>query len=186
MIWKPPLWIFHHFLAWVPVLALWVFAGSNGSKRPATELGDGRIEFRPKKIAYSAWLMIVVFLAYETTELFLHSQWKPLNLAIAICLGFLTLAFLHSFPGTVVITDDTIQQIFWFRRNKRVGWEYIVEINTGGKSRTVTITDADGNKIVHSNQLPDRSRLLREIEKHCGDNLPPDFPAGTIAKPQME
>jgi hypothetical protein len=39
---------------------------------------------------------------------------------------------------------------------KQIGWADILETNSGEKSRTVTITGADGTNIVHSRQLPDR------------------------------
>ncbi len=175
MLWKPLLWIAHHYLSWMPVLALLVLTGGRGDRRPATQLRDGRLEFRPKKTASIAWLVVVVFLAYEATETFLHGQEKPFNLAVAACLGFLMIGFLCSFPGTVIVGEGSMQQVFWFRKNKRLRWETIVEINAGGKSRTVTITGADGTKIVHSSQLADRPRLLQEIKKHCGENLPPEF-----------
>ena len=52
---------------------------------------------------------------------------------------------------------------------------------TGEKSRTVTITGADGIKIVHSRQLPDRPRLLWELKQHCGEQLPADFPRERVS-----
>jgi Bacterial PH domain len=77
---------------------------------------------------------------------------------------------------SVWIASDGLQQVSWLWKNKRIRWEDIVEINTGGKSRTVTITGSDGTKIVHSRVLPDRPRLLIELRHHCGENLPSDFP----------
>ena len=91
------------------------------------------------------------------------------------------IAILCSFPGTVVITGSCLQQVYWFRRNKRIRWQEIVEINTGEKSHTVIITGADGTKIVHVRQLADRRRLLLELKNHCGEELPPDFPREPIA-----
>ena len=100
MIWKLLLWISHHPLLLALVWAFWVLLSGASKRRLAEDLSDGRIEFRPKKIAPVAWLLIVVFLAYEATESFLHSQWKVLNIANSAFLGFFALAFLCSFPGT--------------------------------------------------------------------------------------
>lgn len=86
------------------------------------------------------------------------------------------------FPGTIVITADGLEQVHWLWKNKLIQWSEIEEINTGEKSRAVTITATNGTKIVHSRQLPDRPRLLFELKQHCGENLPPDFPREPIAQ----
>ena len=51
-----------------------------------------------------------------------------------------------------------------------------------GKIRTVTITGADGTKIVHNRQLPNRPCLLVELKQHCGEKLPSDFPREPITE----
>ena len=84
---------------------------------------------------------------------------------------------LFEFPGSVVVTGDGLEQIYWFWRNKHIRWNDIVEIESGQKDRTVTITSANGTKIVHSRFLADRPRFLLELKEHCGEELPPDFPA---------
>jgi hypothetical protein len=81
-----------------------------------------------------------------------------------------------TFPDTIIVKADGLEQIAWLRRRRQIRWADIVEINTGEKGRTVSIIGADGTKIVHSRQLPDRPRLLMELKKHCGENLPSDFP----------
>jgi hypothetical protein len=81
-----------------------------------------------------------------------------------------------SFPETIIVKADGLEQVSWLWKNKRIHRSDIVEINTGEKSRTVTITSADGTRIVHSRQLPDRQRLLAELKHHCGENPPSDFP----------
>jgi hypothetical protein len=103
-----------------------------------------------------------------------------LDLIIAAILGILAMMFIFTFPETIVVTDNGLEQISWLWKKKQIRWADIVEINTGEKSRTVTITGADGTKIVHSRQLPDRSRLLMELRVHCGENLPSDFPREPI------
>jgi hypothetical protein len=109
-----------------------------------------------------------------------HGLGNPWEALIGASFGLGALAFLIELPATIVAGSDGLEQVYWFRRNKRIGWGEIVEINTGEKSRVVTITGADGTKIIHSRQLTDRPRLLLELKRHCGDNLPPDFPCEPI------
>jgi hypothetical protein len=44
----------------------------------------------------------------------------------------------------------------------------------------VTVTGKDGTKIIHSPMLADRPRFLLELKRHCGEELPPDFPREPI------
>ena len=169
------MWVLPHLPLFGMIWALWVLLAGDAEHRAAKDLQNGLVEFPPRRIVLSACLWIAVFLGYAATKLFLHSHGVPLNLAIATCPAVLAIAFLCSVPGTVIVSPETVQQIFWFRKSRRIRWEQIVEVNTGGKNPTVTITGADGTKIVHSNQLADRARLLREIKKYCGEKLPPEF-----------
>ena len=98
----------------------------------------------------------------------------------ATALGMLALVVAFSFPHTIIVMADGLQQITWLRRKKQIHWGDIVEINTGERSRAVTITGADGTRVVHTHQLPDRPRLLMELKVHCGENLPPDFPRESV------
>jgi hypothetical protein len=142
----------------------------------ATILSDGRVEFSPNRLAYWAWPLTIVLLAWTAAKDLMQSQGRPFELVMGGGVGWLALMLLFSFPGSVVITVDGLEEVYWFRTRKRIQWKDVVEINTGEKSRTVTITGADGTRIVHSAQLPDRPRLLTELKNRCGENLPPDFP----------
>jgi hypothetical protein len=79
-------------------------------------------------------------------------------------------------PGTVFLTDDGLEEVFWLWRNKRIRWSEIVEINTERKGSAVMVIGGHQTKIIHSDRLPDRARFLAEIKRHCGENLPADFP----------
>jgi hypothetical protein len=147
-------------------------------QRKARDLDDGRVEFAPNRRAVWAWGLLLLYLIYATVIQLKTSHGRPLNLT---ALGILTLVIVFSFPYTIIVTADGLQQIAWLRIKKQICWTDIVEINTGERSRTVTMTAADGTKIIHSSQLPDRPRLLIELKQHCGDNLPPDFPREPIA-----
>jgi hypothetical protein len=108
---------------------------------------------------------------------------KPWDFITGASLSVAVLASLCSIPATLIVSSDGMEQIYWFWRNKKIRWDEIVEINTGerGKSSTVTVLGAGGTKIIHSGQLPDRPRFLLELKQHCGENLPPDFPREPVA-----
>jgi len=158
------------------VAAFWLLLRKAEARQRATVHGDGRIEFARNAYSYLAWVLISVSLAWWAIRYLLFGNREPLALLQAVGLGLVTVMLLVEFPGTIVVTDIGLEQLCWLRRNKRILWEDIVEINTGEKIGTVTITAVDGTKIVHSADLPDRTRLLLELKQHCGENLPPDFP----------
>ena len=150
--------------------------GSADGQRKARELDDGQIEFAPNRRAVWAWGLLVPYLIYAIVSQVKYSHGRPLHLMTAAALGVIALMIIFTFPETIIVTADGLKQISWLWKNKRIRWSEIVEINTGEKSRTVTIAGADGTKIVHSRQLPDRPALLMTLKEHCGENLPPDFP----------
>ena len=159
----------------------WMLVSSASNRRVAKIFSDGRIEFSPNRRAYWALPLTVVLLAWTAMQDLMQSRGRSFGLVMAGGIGLLVLMLLFSFPGTVVITSGGLEQVYWFRRRKRIQWKDIVEINTGEKSRTVTIMGADGTRIVHSPQLPDRPRLLLELKNRCGENLPSDFPQEPLA-----
>jgi hypothetical protein len=158
------------------VVLAWMLFSRPNDRSVATILSDGRIEFSPSRLAYWAWPPTIVLLARAATKDLMQSQGRLIGLVAGGGVGLLAVMLLFSFPGSVVITVDGLEEVYWFRRRKRIQWKDIVEINTGEKSRTVTFRGADGTRIVHSAQLPDRPRLLLELKNRCGENLPPDFP----------
>jgi Bacterial PH domain len=183
MTWKHFSWISRELPIWIltaaVLISLW---GDADKQRKARARQDGRIEFTPNRRSFWAWTLLVAYLIYATINQLMHIQGRALNLMVAVSLGILTVMIAFRFPGKIIVTADGLEQVSWLWRNKQIRWAEIGEINTGGKSRTVTITGADGTRIVHSRQLPDRQRLLMELKQHCGENLPPDFPQEPIAE----
>jgi hypothetical protein len=177
MVAKHHIWIARELLAFaltvVVLLAVWGRADKN---RKAGELQDGRVEFTPNGRSFFAWPILVVYLIYGAIKQATHIQGSPLEMIFAALIAIFAVMIAVSLPATIVVASDGLQQVCWLWKNKRIRWEDIVEINTGEKSRTVTITGSDGTKIVHSSVLPDRPRLLGELRQYCGDNLPSDFP----------
>ncbi len=156
----------------VVVLAVW---GRADKQRKAILLQDGNVEFTPNRRSFVAWPILIAYMIYATLSQGMHIQGSPLKLMVVVLVGILTVMLAGSFPGKIIVASDGLQQVCWLWKNKRIRWADIVEINTGGKDRTVTIASSDGTKIVHSHTLPDRARLLIELRQHCGENLPSDF-----------
>jgi hypothetical protein len=164
MHWKHFIWIARELAVWiVTAVVLISFLGGADKQRRARVLHDGRIEFIPNRRAFWAWPLIVAYLAWATVNQLVYSHGRPLNLVTAACLGILAVMIAFSFPGTIIVTADGLEEISWLRENEQIRWADNVGINTGEKSHTVTITGADGTKIVHSRQLLDRPRLLAEL-----------------------
>ena len=179
------MWIARLLWVWiVPVLLLVLLSRAQENKQKAMALNAQRIEFTPSKLFHWASCLFAclfaIYAAYAAAAHLKHSHGRP-DIIISICVGILGPMILYSLPGTIAVTADGIEQAFWFQKNRHIRWADIVEINSDEKSRTVSITGADGTKIVHSRQLADRSRLLLELKQHCGENLPPDFPCERIA-----
>jgi hypothetical protein len=177
MTWKLLHWI-GDFLFWGALA--WIVFGIKGNRRPARALSGDRIEFFPHWLTIWAWMLIIGFMAMPSMRYVLHRQGNPWQIVFLTCLGFGALFVIFDFPGTIVVTCDGLEQIYWFQKRKRIRWKDIVEVETGIKEKAVTITGADGTKIVHSYLLADRSRLLLELKRHCGEELPPDFPGEPI------
>jgi hypothetical protein len=162
-------------------LVTWCFLAGAPKDRKANVSASGRVEFAPNRRATAAWLILAAFFVYLVPAQFRHVGEPRFSIVTAVAFASFAIALLTSFPGTILTDSEGLQQIFWAWKNKRIRWADIVEINTGEKSRTVTITGADGIKIVHSRQLPDRPRLLWELREHCGEQLPADFPREPVS-----
>lgn len=122
--------------------------GGAGKDRKADVFQDGRVEFTPNRCAFWAWPLLVIYLAYATFNQFTHAQKSPLSLMSAMVVAFFTVMIAISFPSKIVAASDGLEQVRWLWKNKRIRWNEIVEINTGEKSRIVTVMGADGTKIV--------------------------------------
>jgi hypothetical protein len=117
-------------------------------------------------------------MAFSAVNLLKQGLDKPWDFAAGVLISSALFMVLFYIPETIVVTDEVVEQVYWLRGNKRIRWNEIVEINSGKTDKLVTITGADGTKIIHSLRLADRERFLQELKQHCGENLPPDFPGG--------
>lgn len=90
---------------------------------------------------------------------------------------------LFSLPGILVVTKNTLEEHNWLWRNRKIKWTEIKEIRSENQGSAVTVIGPSRIRIVHSNVYPDHARFLMEIKKHCGDNLPSDFPEKPLSSP---
>jgi hypothetical protein len=177
MIWKQ-LYGIVEFAFWI--LLFWMFWGRDGKRGSARVLSGDRIEFAPDRISFWGWLLLVASLVFSIVHRLMHFHEKQWDLLTVILLGLYAIGFLVSFPASIIVSGEGLEQVYWFRPRKRIGWSEIVEIEFGPKDRLVTVTGSNGTKIVHTRFLADRARLLQEIRRHCGEELPPDFPGEAI------
>jgi len=190
MIWNLLNWVVNFLfwiaLAWI-VLGI-VGIGMVGNRRPARIIDEGRVEFAPHWFTFCAWLLFIIFMA---KSILIHSKeyrnipwmqnWNvPWNFVFLAYLGLVAVGILYDLPASIVVSEEGLEQVYWFRRRKRIRWKDIVEIESRQKDHTFTITSTDGTKIVHTGFLADRPRLLLEIKQHCSDELPPDFPGESL------
>jgi len=101
----------------------------------------------------------------------------------ATMLTLISVYILLDFPGNILAGPDGLEQVFWIGRNRFILWNEIVEINTGDKISMIKIKSGNSVTIVHSWLLPDHARLLWEIQQHCADELPPEFPGEPMTGP---
>jgi len=173
MIWKVIHWSVSFFF-WIALALLIASIVSN--RRPATVRADGNVKFAPRWFGVWALIYVAIRMGFITWGYLRHGLGQPLTFATGVLLGLASVGLVFALPGTVLVTDSGLEEAFWLRRNKRIRWEEIVEINTERRGSAVTVIGFDKTKIIHSSQLPDRPRFLLEIRQHCCDNLPEDFP----------
>jgi len=157
------------------LLLAWMHLRGSNRARSAKDIGDGRVEFSPDLLTYFAWPLIVFLPAWAAINELRRGSGEWWHLMTPMVLLLLTASEMFSFPGSIVVSHDAIEQHFWLRGEKRIRWGEITEIREPGMSGALTITASDNTKIIFSNRLPDRTRLLAEIEKYCRGNLPQEF-----------
>ncbi len=162
---------------------IWALFGRAGKRGAAATLNDGRVKFAPDWIGLWAYPLTIVYLVLLAMRGLLQSHERPWDFIAPAVLGLFALLLLFFFPGEVIISSDGLEEVYWFRKNKRIRWKDIAEIETDKKNTRfsiVSVTGVDGTSIVHSWLLADQPRLLIEIQRHCGEDLPPDFHSAPV------
>jgi hypothetical protein len=146
-----------------------------GRGHSAKELGDGKVEFSPDPLTYFAWPLIALLPVWVAIDELRRgfAGWSQLTAPVVILL--LAVSEMFSFPGSIVVSHEGIEQHFWLRGEKRIRWGEVTDLSEGRANSTLTITASDSTRIDFSGRLPDLPRFLVEIEKYCSGNLPPEF-----------
>jgi hypothetical protein len=163
----------------IDLALVWMVFGRPGKRGSAKILEDGRIEFAPDWIGLYGFLLAFVYVIGMAVRHFLQAHgggYRYIGTAVSVVIA---LYILISIPGTVVASDDRLEAIFWFRKNKLIRWHDIKEIEADRQGKLfsiVAISGVDGTRIVHSWLLADLARLMLEVQRHCEDELPAEFP----------
>ena len=156
-------------------LLAWMHLRGSNRTRSAKDIGDGRVEFSPDLLTYFAWPLIVLLPVWPAIIELRRGSGEWWQFMTPVVLLFLAASEMFSFPGTIFVSHDAIEQHFWLRSEKRIRWGEVTGIKEHGLSGAVTITASDNTKINFYSRLPDRTRFMAEIERYCQGNLPPEF-----------
>jgi hypothetical protein len=147
--------------------------------RVASEIGSGQLEFAPNKRNKVAAAIFIALLAYAAISQVVNGFSHPVALIGAAFWLVIAATILCAFPGTIIADSRGLRQVFWLWKKKPVAWKDVRAVDIDEKNERVTIRSVSGTKIIHTRQLPDKTRLLTEVAKRCGDKLPAELRAKT-------
>ena len=177
MFWKLVYW-FSELLFWGLLTGLLLeLLGKDRDKGTAKVLADGRMEFVKTRRDLAMVVLPGVWGIFIAADYLRRGFGDPWHMFIGACFAVGVVVLVFDLPETLIVSQSGLEQVCWIRRNKRIRWEEIEEINTGKKNLFVEITGADGTRISYSGPSVDLTRLFRELKEHCGENLPPNFPS---------
>ena len=150
------------------------------SHRTAVQRENGRIEFFPNRQCFWGIYVILAFTSYPILVFVATGFKSSVGLwLISLCSGCILL-LLMSFPGSIYITGDGLEQSYWVGSKRRIQWKQVGRISIDDKKKRVTITALNGHKIVHTRQLPDKGRFLAELRTHCPTKMPGEAELKTL------
>jgi len=161
------------FAVLVLALAAKLIAGAADGNREASRTTDGRLEFAPNRRSFWGVYLFIAFMVYAMIGSLAHGMKGSGDLFVPVsALGFIAF-LLAAFPATIVSDKDGIEQRYWLRGRKRIAWKDVRSVTVAEKSGEVKIKSKNGATIMHTKQLPDRARLLEELDEHCAEKLVP-------------
>lgn len=158
------------------ILLIWFLSRQIVSRadegRQAREDQGGRIQFTPNPRSYKSVYAFVALLLYVALSQFVTGHGRlPSVITGAVALG-LALLVLAAYPGAIVVSAAGLEQIYWLWWNRHIAWNQVTGIKADEKKGTLTVLGNGQSKIVHTRQLPDRTRFEAEIEAHCPGKIP--------------
>lgn len=171
-------------LFWIALVLVWtgVFKRNRGGAKLCS---NGKVQFAPRWWFVCAWVSILVRFGFTGSHYIRTGLKEPLQFATGALIWIAVIGAVLSIPGILVVTNEALEEINWVWWNKKIRWTEIQEINAEKRGSAVTVIGPGRRKIVYTNVYPDRPRFLLEIKRHCGDDLPSNFPneelsSGTI------
>lgn len=172
----------------LPVLLLFAIRKETSRNRTAKDAGNGKVMFELDQVTYWSWLALFVYLLYAVVIQFGGHRFRMGSVWVALVLLLLAVGLMWPFPETITAGPEGLTQEvrFWVKK-KKIGWIDVREVQNAKKNKLLMVTGADGTKIVHTRQLPDRNRLLEELCKHCGEKVPVELrPVTLLADAALE
>ena len=166
------------------LLVFWIAArlaiADAARNRTAVEKKDGQIEFFPNRQCFWGVYVILAFTSYPILVFIATGFKSPVGLwLVSLCSGCILL-LLMSFPGSIYINGDGLEQSHWVGRKRRIQWKQVTWVIIDDKKKRVTVKGSNGHKIVHTRQLPDKARFLAELRTHCPTKMPAEAELKTL------
>ncbi|MGB6973200.1 MAG: hypothetical protein WBD67_00815 [Terracidiphilus sp.] len=175
------IWKLLHWASWillVPFVGLFWWSLTPKKAAPARSVTPdaGRLRFPAYSVQLWMWIlggveMLIIAAGYFRHGF--HATWECFTGALFCLSG---VGWLTGIQTSVAMSDTGIEEVHWLGRNKFIRWDEIEEINIGKRDRIITIRSKEKTKIVYSMRPENRIQFLDEIKRHCGDELPPEFP----------
>jgi hypothetical protein len=141
-----------------------LIAGKADFGREARTEG-GRTLFEPNRRSFYGVYLFIAAVAYVVVVTVVRASGSAFAVA-SIASGFV-LFLLMAFPATIVTDENGIEQNFWLRGRKRIAWTDVTKYAVDEKTGELKIASKTGVKIMHTRQLPDRDRLLAEVQRRA-------------------
>ena len=165
-----------HALFWIALVI--VLVGLFKRNRGYAKLcPNGEVRFLPRWWFVAAWIYILVRFGFIGSNYLRTGFRDPLEFLTGAMMAIVAIGGVLSISGVLVVTNDALEERNWIWRNRKIRWSEIQEIHAEKKGSAITVIGPGRGRILYTNVYPDRARFLMEIKKHCGDNLPPDFPS---------
>jgi hypothetical protein len=169
-------------MRWTLSLVFWIalalvlislFKKNRGS---ANVRSTGEVEFAARWWFLCSWLFIIVRFAFMGFDYLKAGLKEPVTFATGALICIAVMGSVLILPRALVVTNEALEEVHWFWPKKRLAWTEIEEIDTEKRGSAVTLKGSRRSKIVYTNIYPDRPRFLLEIKRHCGNDLPSNFP----------
>lgn len=175
-------------LFFVGVAGMWLLSRQivreADSDRTARTLPGGGLEFAADQRAFLAMYVFLGVFGFIGVGGTISALIQHASVVFpVVCLGF-TVLLLRVLPGTIALNEQGLEQKFWLAGVRRIGWDQVRDIAVKQKQGLVTIRSKNGAKIQHPRQLPDRARLLAELEARCPDKMPDAAEKHAVAPPR--